>query len=157
MKERPAIFILKVLALSIFLYILWYWKGESYYLSFFEDFLYHLSWALGIRKGGLPYPGYLLSNLIPFISFMLITRDIGFKRRILKLAIGVLILIGCQILLAIVVYLFFLDSLTPSPLYYKLSVLLYAFSQTLPFFLWVILAKRNLLNLFIPKKVLVTK
>jgi hypothetical protein len=152
MKGKPVIFILKVLVLSIILFILWYWKGETCYLPVLEDFLRKLSWTLGIRKGGLPYPRYILSNLIPFVSLMLITREIEFKKRILRLVTGLLILIAGHILLGIGIYLLCQDSPTPQTICYKLSILLHVFSGTLPFFLWVILAKKNLLTLSVPKK-----
>jgi hypothetical protein len=157
MKERPAIFLLKVLGLSLFLYLLWNWKGEGYYLPILEDLLKNLSWALGIRRGGVPFPKYILSNLIPFISFMLITKDLKLMGRISKLIIGLLILSGGHILLGIAVYLLCQGLPTPETWCYKLSILLYTFNGILPFLLWVILAKRNLLNLFIPKKVLTAK
>jgi hypothetical protein len=154
MKERPAIFLLKALALSLFLYLLWYWKGEGYYLSFFEELLKDLSWTLGIKKGGVPFPGYILSNFIPFISFMVITKDIQLLRRTFKLVIGLLILTGGHLLLGIGFYLLPFGYPTPSPLYYRISLPLYVFTQFLPFLLWVILAKRNLLKLFISRRAL---
>ena len=101
------------------------------------------------------YPKELYNNIIPFISLMLITEDIEIRRRILKLVIGVSVLVGYHILLSVVVGLFYNDyQIPPSALYYKLKVPFYLFSQTLPFLLWAILAKKNLLNLFMPKKVL---
>lgn len=152
MRGKPAIFILKVLVLSIVLFILWYWKGESYYLPAIEGLLRKLSWTLGIRRGGLPYPRYILSNLIPFVSLMLITGEIELKKQILRLVTGLLILIVGHILLGIGIYLLCPDSPTPQTMCYNLSILLHVFSGTLPFFLWIVLAKKNLLTLSVPKK-----
>ena len=158
MKEKPAIFILKVLALSLFLYVLWYWKGESYWASMMDNFFKHFFSTLGIRAKVFRYPEEIFNNLIPFLSLMLFTKDIQLKSRISKLVIGLLILIGAHILLFFGLYLLYHDyQVPPSELYNKLSVPLYLFSQTLPFLLWIILAKRNLLSLFIPKKMLATK
>jgi len=157
MKEKPQIFILKVLALSLILYILWYWKGESYYFSVLKNFLMHLFRTLGISIRGFGYPTSIFNNLIPFISLMLVTKDIQFKSRISKLVIGLLILIGGHILLSIGISLLNQDNQTPSAFNYKLSASLYLFSETLPFLLWVILAKQNLLSLFMPKKLVATK
>lgn len=156
MKEKPLIFILKVLALSLFLFILWYWKGESYYLSFF-DFLMHLFWTLGIKLKYLFCPKEVFNNLIPFISLILLTKDIQLKVRISKLVIGLLILIVGHILLSVGLTLLYQDYQKPLALYYKISYPLYLFFETLPFLLWIILAKKNILNLFMPKKVVASK
>ncbi|HEX9912269.1 MAG TPA: hypothetical protein VGB01_03370, partial [candidate division Zixibacteria bacterium] len=95
-----------------------------------------------------------LSNFIPFISFMVITKDIQLLRRTFKLVIGLLILTGGHLLLGIGFYLLPFGYPTPSPLYYRISLPLYVFTQFLPFLLWVILAKRNLLKLFISRRAL---
>jgi hypothetical protein len=157
MKEKPGIFILKVLVLSIFLYILWYWKGGYYYLYVLDGFLLHLFRTLGIKIEVFRYQIDIFNNLIPFISLMLLTKDIQFKKRITKLVIGLLILIGCHILLFIESNLLQSDYQTRSVWYYRLNAPLCVFSQALPFLLWVILAKRSLLNLFIAKKELAAK
>jgi len=157
MKEKPAIFLLKVLALSLILFILWYWKGERYYLSIFSGFLNHFLSIFGLGIQILWYPSEIFHNLIPFISLMLLSRDIHLKRRITKSAIGLLILIADHILLSIGVYLLHHNAQTsPSATdyNYKFTFLLYTFSEILPFLLWVILAKRNLLKLFMSKKTL---
>ncbi|MFH0931678.1 MAG: hypothetical protein V1890_07050, partial [Candidatus Zixiibacteriota bacterium] len=71
---------------------------------------------------------------------------------------GMLILIGGHILLIIGLYFLYHDYQNPpTELYNKLSVPLYLFSEILPFLLWVILAKRNLLSLFLSKKALAVK
>lgn len=154
MKEKPQIFILKALALSLFLFILWNWKGESYYLSILDNYLKDFLRTLGIRIGGFSYLKDIFNNLIPFISLILVTKDIQFKVRISKLAIGLLILIGVHILLAVGLTFLYRDY---PALYHKISSPLYLFNKILPFVLWIILAKRNLLSLFMPKKVLTTK
>lgn len=157
MKEKPAIFILKVLALSLFLYVLWYWKVEGYYLPFFKNVFKHLFGIFGIRIKLFWYSIDTFNNLIPFISLMLMTKDIQLKKRLLKLGIGILILISTHILFSLATYLLYQDSQTsPTEFYYILNTFLSLSSKVLPFFLWVILAKKNLLNLFIPKKVFVT-
>lgn len=150
MKEKPLIFILKVVALSLFLFILWYWKGEGYYLSVF-NFLMHLIRTLGIKMKFLLCPKDTFNNLIPFISLIILTKEMQLKVRISKLVIGLLILIGGHILLSVGLTLLHEDY---PALHYKISYPLYLFNKTLPFLLWIILAKKNILNLFMPKKVL---
>lgn len=158
MKEKPAIFILKVLVLSLFLYVLWYWKVEGYYLSFFKNFIRLFFETFEVRIKTFWYPIDTFNNLIPFVSLLLMTKDIQIKNRFLKLVIGLSILISTHILFSLVAYLLYQDSQTsPTEFYYVLNTFLSLSSKVLPFFLWIIFAKRSLLNLFIPKRVLATK
>ncbi len=71
--------------------------------------------------------------------------------------IGILILIGDHLLLSIGIFFLHHNNQTPPSVMeynYRFTFLLYAFSEILPFLLWVILAKRNLLKLFMSKQTL---
>ena len=154
MKDKVRTFIFKALVLSIILYFLWYLKIGSYYVYFIDSISVHFVSSFGIKIDTLWYPTAIFYNFIPFISLMLFTININLKKRILRFLIGLLILILSHILFSITLSILQPDYHVPlSALNYKLSVSLSLFSQILPFLLWVILAKRNLLSLFIPKRV----
>ena len=149
MREKLWIFIVKFLLISIPLFALWYWKGEDGYLVFLNYALTLL--LIKIAGFNIPYfpaPKDIFNNLIPFITLMLITRGIPSRKRVLWLAEGLLILIGWHMVLTEVVYFLGVDS----PTYEKFSVPLYLFSETLPFILWILFARKQVAGLFLRQK-----
>lgn len=158
MKEKAGIFIVEVLALSVFLYVLWYWKGKSYYLSILTYFFRYLFLSLRINTEKLWYPSQYFNNIIPFISLMLLTKGMHLWGRIQKLMIGLVILITSHMLFTTGIYFLHHEYQTPpTSFYYKIFVPLGLFCEILPFLLWVIFAKKQLLSLFISRKVSVAK
>ena len=149
MKEKLWVFIAKFLLISIPLFFLWYWKGEDAYLVFLNYVLTFL--LIKIAGFNLPYfpaPKDIFNNLIPFVSLMLITRGIPNRKRVLWLAEGLLILIGWHMVITEMVYFLGVDSVA----YERFSVPLYLFSETLPFILWIIFARRQVSGLFLRQK-----
>jgi hypothetical protein len=145
MKEKLWIFILKFVLVSVPLFALWYWKGEDHYLVILN---YTLTFLLikiaGFNLQYFPAPKDIFNNLIPFISLMIITRGILFKKRMLGLAEGLLILICWHMILTEIVYLMGVES----PVYEKFSVPLFLFSETMPFLLWMIFTRKQVAGLF---------
>ncbi len=149
MREKLWIFIAKFLLISVPLFALWYWKGEEAYLVFLNYALtFLLIKIVGFNLPYFPAPKDIFNNLIPFISLMLITRSIPNKKRVVWLVEGLLILIGWHMVLTEVVYFLGVDSIT----YERFSVPLYLFSETLPFILWILFARRQVAGLFLQKK-----
>jgi hypothetical protein len=149
MREKLWVFIVKFFLISIPLFALWYWKGEDGYLVFLN---YALTFLLikiaGFHLPYFPAPKDIFNNLIPFISLILITRSIPNRKRVLWLAEGLLILIGWHMVLTEVVYFLGVDS----PTYERFSVPLYLFSETLPFILWILFARKQVAGLFLRQK-----
>ena len=145
MKEKLWWFIVKFLLISFPLFALWYWKGQDQYLVLLN---YALTFLLikiaGFKIEYFPAPKDIFNNLIPFVSLMIITRGIKLKTRVIWLVWGLLILIAWHMILTEVVYLLGVDS----PTYEKFSVPLYLFSETLPFFLWILIARKQVAGLF---------
>jgi len=146
MREKLWLFIAKFVLVSLVIFALWYFTGASkleganqkpgWYLMF----LNHVMSFLLIKVAGLniqyfPAPKPILLNLIPFVSLMIITKDIKWKTRLYKLALGLVILIGWHMVLTMLVYLLHEGYQMPAQAYEKLSVPLYLFSGTLPFIL----------------------
>ena len=153
MKEKLWIFILKFGLISVPLFVLWYWKGEDYYLVVLNYTLTFLLIKLaGFNLQYFPAPKDIFNNLIPFISLMIITRGIRYKKRLLWLAEGLLILIGWHMVLTEIVYFLNEKYTIDSQAYDKLSVPFFLFSETLPFILWIIFAKRQVAGLFLKRK-----
>ena len=153
MKEKLWIFILKFGLISVPLFVLWYWKGEDYYLVVLNYTLTFLLIKLaGFNLQYFPAPKDIFNNLIPFISLMIITRGIHYKKRLLWLAEGLLILIGWHMVLTEIVYFLNEKYTIDSQAYDKLSVPFFLFSETLPFILWIIFAKRQVAGLFLKRK-----
>jgi hypothetical protein len=153
MKEKLWVFILKFVLVSVPLFTLWYWKGEDCYLVILNYTLTFLLIKLaGFNLQYFPAPKDIFNNLIPFISLMIITRGILLKKRLLWLAGGLLILIGWHMVLTEIVYFLNEKYTVDSQAYDKLSVPFFLFSETLPFILWIIFARRQIAGLFSRRK-----
>ncbi len=151
MKEKLWIFIIKFVLISFPLFVLWYWRGEDYYLVLLDHVLTFLLIKIaGLNLEYFPAPKDIFNNLIPFVSLMVITRGILYKKRLLWLAEGLLILIGWHMILTEIVYIMGVES----PIYVKFSVPLYLFSETMPFLLWVLFARKQVAGLFTKRKTL---
>ena len=154
MKEKLWVFIAKFVAVSLILFALWYWKGQTYYIKFLDGFLnFVLITLLGLNIEYFSYPVDIFNNLNPFVSLMIITKDMKFKKRMSKLGWGLLILILWHIILSQAIYFLHDQYQVTSKLYEKLSVPLYLFSQTLPFLLWILFAQKQVVDLFMSPKV----
>jgi hypothetical protein len=153
MKEKLWVFIIKFLLLSVPLFALWHWKGQTYYLVFLQQVLtLLLIKILGRSVKGFPTPVDIFNNLIPYVSLMIITRGIRLKTRITWLAGGLLILIAWHMILTEAIYVIYLKYQIDSQAYEKLSVPLFLFSETLPFLLWILFARKQVAGLFLRRK-----
>jgi len=154
MKEKLWVFIVKFVAVSLTLFALWYWKGQTYYIKILDGLLTFVLITLsGLDIEYFSYPVDIFNNLIPFVSLMIITRDMKLRQRISKLGWGLLILILWHIILSQAIYLLHDQYQRAAELYEKLSVPLYLFSETLPFLLWILFARKQVVDLFMPRKV----
>jgi len=153
MKEKLWLFIVKFILISAPLFALWHWKGQDWYLVFLD----HLYRWLFIEMAGFNIrffaaPVDIFNNLIPFVSLMIITKEFKLKTRLSRLVWGLLILIVWHMVLTEAVYLLHDDYGVPSKSYEKLSVPLYLFSETLPFVMWILLARKQIAGLFLRRK-----
>lgn len=155
MREKLWVFIAKFLLVSLPLFALWYWKGQTCYIKILDGFLtFVLITLFRLNIEYFSYPVDIFNNLIPFVSLMIITKDIKFKKRMSKLGWGLLVLILWHIVLSQAIYLLHDQYQRASELYEKLSVPLYLFSETLPFLLWILFAQKQVADLFMPRKVI---
>jgi len=153
MKEKLWIFIAKFVAVSLILFAFWYWKGQYLYISILDNSLYFFFYTLLGVNSDFSFPKDIFNNLIPFVALMVITRGMKFKTKISKLGWGLLILILEHIILSKVIYLLYPEPGMESKWYEKVSVPLYLFSETLPFLLWILFAQKQVVDLFMPRKV----
>jgi hypothetical protein len=153
MREKLWIFIAKFLLVSLLLFGLWYWKGQDLYISLLDDSLYFFFHTLLGISSDFSFPKDIFNNLIPFVALMIITQGMKFKIRISKLGWGLLILILEHIILSKVIYLLYPGPGMESKWYEKVSVPLYLFSESLPFLLWLLFCRKQVVDLFMPRKV----
>lgn len=147
------IFIAKFLVVSLVLFGLWYWKGQDLYISILEDSLYFFFHTLLGVNSDFSFPKDIFNNLIPFVALMTITRGMKFRTKISKLGWGLLLLILEHIILSKVIYLLYPGPGMESKWYEKVSVPLYLFSASLPFPLWLLFCRKQVVDLFMPRKV----
>ncbi len=153
MKEKLWIFIAKFVLVSLGLFVLWYWKGQELYISILDDSLYlFLHTLLGVNAQ-CAFPKDIFNNLLPFVALMVITRGMRFGKRASMLGWGLLILIAWHVVLSKIIYFLHPEPGVISQWYEKFSVPLYLFSETLPFLLWILLARKQVAELFMPRTV----
>jgi hypothetical protein len=152
MREKLWIFIAKFLLVSLPLFALWYWKGLDLYIYILDDSLYFFFHALLGVNSEFSFPKDIFNNLIPFVALMVISRGMKFKERASKLGWGLLILILEHVILSKVKYFLNPEPGVVSRWDEKLSVPLYLFSETLPFLLWILFARKQAVDLFTPPK-----
>jgi hypothetical protein len=155
MREKLWLFIVKFLVVSLPLFVLWYWKGQDLYISILDNSLYFFFHTLLGVNSDFTFPKDIFNNLIPFVALMVITRGMKFKKRVTKLGWGLLILILAHVVLSKLIYFLSPEPGVVSKLYEKLSVPLYLFSESLPFLLWILLARKQVVDLFMSRKVAV--
>jgi hypothetical protein len=152
MKEKLWLFIVKFVLVSAPLTLLWYWKAGDWYLVF----LNHVYSCIFVRFLGLNIkffspPADVFYGLIAFASLMIITGGIKLGIRLRQLFLGVVITVIWHLILTQVIYVLHDDVGVPSAAYEKLSPVLYIFTGTLPFVLWVLFAPKQVVGLFQPR------
>ena len=153
MKEKLWIFILKFLVISLPLLALWLWRLQDQYLILLNHILTFLLITLaGFNIQYFPAPFPIFINLIPYFSLMVITKGIRLKSRIIWLVVGLLILIGWHMVLTEAIYLVSLKYQIDSQQYEKFTIPLFLFSETLPFLLWILIARKQVEGLFFREK-----
>ncbi|MGB7063173.1 MAG: hypothetical protein WBF13_12565 [Candidatus Zixiibacteriota bacterium] len=154
MKEKLWLFIVKFILVSAPLALLWYWKAGAWYLVFLNHVYSNLFVkVLGFDIKFFAPPADVFYGLIAFVSLMIITRGIDLRTRLRQVLLGILITVLWHLVLTEAVYLLHEDQGVPSAAYDKLSPVLYIFTGTLPFVLWVLFAPKQVAGLFLrPKK-----
>ena len=139
--SRALWFALKFVALTAPLTWLWVTGGRELYASCFTplaDAVYELFGVEGVKA--VWRERYI--NQVPFVALMLLTPSLGLRQRLVRLALGVVVILLAQIALnGIVQY----GRATVESLPIGLAIL----SDALPFVLWALLA-REFLATFVP-------
>jgi hypothetical protein len=136
--KRILIFVTKFLAVSLPLFALWIVGGYFYILPVLSVAEFFVQ-ILGLQVSGLPMSLDIFSSPIPFISLMVITKHLEFRKRLSKIVIGLLILFLWHLAASMGLYLMMIDHQVISSkaiLYATFKTFLYIFNLTLPFLLW---------------------
>ena len=153
MKEKLWLFIAKFILVSAPLALLWYWKAAGWYLIFLNHvYSYLFIRFLGLNIKFFSPPADVFYGLIAFASLMIITRGIKLGIRLRQLLLGVVITVIWHLILTQAVYFLHDDVGVPSAAYEKLSPVLFMFTGTLPFVLWVLFAPKQVAGLFQRRK-----
>jgi hypothetical protein len=143
--KKVLTFTVKFLAVSLPLFALWM-IGGYFYIFPVLFVAKSLLQVFGPQVSGLPMALDIFSSTIPFVSLMVITKGLKLRKRLSKVAIGLLILFLWHIIASVALYLIMADNeLTSSKTIWFASykTFLYIFNLTLPFLLWFFLVGRN--------------
>ena len=152
MKENLLKFGIKVILISVVLYVVWTQGGRDFYLSLMRPASVFLL-KLFIPRLHTFGPGlYGFSMLIPFLSLALATKTSGFKNKLFKTLIGIGVIIVWNFVLVFIWYFLFEKFGETDIITTQQRTTLFFLSGIFPFLLWAILFKENLKELLKPKK-----
>ena len=90
MRKTLILFVLKLVAASVLLYIIWEWKGQVWYALLFRQAALAVYGLIGVQlaslRGALDVVVERFYNILPFLSLMAAAWGISWRRR----AIGTL-------------------------------------------------------------------
>ncbi|OGC76549.1 MAG: hypothetical protein A2Z27_02330 [candidate division Zixibacteria bacterium RBG_16_50_21] len=150
MPEKLLRFSFKFLAVSAPLALLWFWKLQGYYEKLFIAVVGFLS-VIFRTNLHLPIPAAFFHNLIPFTSLILISAPKLKVRVIWLLLVGWLILLAEHLFLSLILFLLLNLWKVGDSLYNWLFTPLSVVSGAFPFFLWILLMRMEISQLFLPK------
>jgi hypothetical protein len=152
MREKLLWFIAKFLIVSFALFLLWQWKIENLYILFLNGVIYHILIFLTFKIRYYYSPTEFFYSLIPFVSLMIITREVELKKRLLYLVLGFLIIMAWHIISYEIVFELYDRYLHRRRLLDFAIKPFYLLSGALPFILWLILLRKTLWKLFSTQK-----
>lgn len=146
MTRRPFLILLEFVAITVPLTWWWLSGGVDLYWGIFQRLAFPLLEIMGVNTFS---PGLVrdrMINWIPFLALMLITPDMGIRRRFGGLAGGLVLIFFSHVLLAYWAWVSFTrDGQTEGSMAHFFPALLAV--DAVPFVLWAILANRFLLGL----------
>lgn len=152
MRENLLKFGIKVILISVVLYLVWSHGGRDFYLSLMRPASVFLL-KLFIPKLHTFGPGlYGFSMLIPFLSLALATKTSNLKSKLFKTLIGIGVIILWNFILVFIWYFLFEKLGDTSTFTIQQRSTLFFLSGILPFLLWAILFRENLKELLSQKK-----
>jgi hypothetical protein len=148
-------FVLKLIAASVLLYLVWEWKGRVWYVLLFRDVATPICSLLGKELGTLRDALAItidrFYNILPFLSIMVAAWGITWKRRVIGALIGFAVLVLWHVAFTLIVDAIITAHGLDATAYKELSPW-FLFSDALPFVLWVIIAYKPLTDIFASAK-----
>lgn len=148
MKEKLLWFIAKFLIVSLVLFALWQWKIEDLYMLFLNGVVYHILTFFTFKIRYNYSPTQFFYSLIPFVSLMIITREVQLKKRLLYLVAGSLIIMAWHIISYEIVFELYDRYLQRRRILDFAIKPFYLLSGALPFILWLVFLRNTLWRLF---------
>lgn len=159
MRKNLTLFVIKLIAASACLYVLWEWKGQRWYALFFRQAALAAYGLIGVQlaalRDALNITAERFFNILPFLSLMIAAWGITWQRRIIGTIAGLVILLVWHLSFTLVVQSIF-NAHHFDQTAYKLLSPWFLFSDALPFVLWVVIAYKPLTAL-LPAKSRVTE
>jgi hypothetical protein len=140
-------FVLKLVIVSIVLYVIWEWKGQIAYALLFRRIALPVYGLLGIETASLRESLNIVVdrfyNVLPFLSLMVAMWGIGWRRRVWGIVAGFAIIIIWHVCFTLIVRsIVMVHQLDPTA-YRQLSPW-FLFSDALPLLLWVTICHASL-------------
>jgi hypothetical protein len=152
MKENLLKFGIKVILISVVLYMVWSLGGRDFYMFLMRPASVFLLKIFIPKLHTFGTGHYGFSMLIPFLSLSLATKTPSLKIKLYKTLIGVGVIIAWNFILVFIWYFLFEKLGDINTFTIQQRSTLFFLSGILPFLLWAILFKENLKELFYPKK-----
>jgi hypothetical protein len=144
--KKLLIFIAKFFVVSLPLFGLWIGWGYFYVYPVLSVAKSSVQ-IFGLSGSNPPVSFDICSSPIPFISLMVITKHLKFRKRLSKVVIGLLILLVWHLVACIAFYLTMTDDsklMLPQPVWFTAFItFIYIFNMTLPFLLWFFFVGKN--------------
>ena len=139
-------FFLLLIAFSLPLFYLWMEGGQTAYQKLLGAAVVPLAKALGEKELNLFVVKGHLMNLIPFMVLMLATPGLGWKRRIIGLVTGLVILFGWHLLFSLVLN-HYQTLWGHGRIFYQLFIPAISVNSAVPVILWFIVAWKGVQEL----------
>lgn len=139
-------FFLLLIAFSLPLFYLWMEGGQTIYQKIFGAAVVPLAKALGEKTLNLFVVKGHLMNLIPFTALILATPGLGWKRRIIGLGAGLVILFGWHLFFCLILN-HYQTLWGHDRRFYRLFIPAVSVNSAVPVMLWFILAWKGVRQL----------
>jgi hypothetical protein len=148
-KKEPWLFLIKLVVSSVVLGYLWFAFAQSAYPYFLKPVAIPFFQMVGVKTWRLTILIDHFSNIIPYIALIIATPGFidNWKKSILTLLGGLIILMICHLLLSWLDYHFWAKYQT-SKTFFRHIFHFYILNDALPFGLWILLYPRVLPQVF---------
>ncbi|SYZ74299.1 membrane hypothetical protein [Candidatus Zixiibacteriota bacterium] len=139
MKKSRLIFLLKLISFSLILGYLWFWRLQSLYPHLLAPAAMPFFQWVGVKKWLLSWVIDHFTNIVPYTALVLAMPGIfkKWKKTLVALVAGLIILAGFHILLSWSVY-YFSEQYHFSRAFFRRTFPFFLINDALPLVLWIL-------------------